>query len=74
METSTAQMAPMSGVSTAVTNRHPAPAVDRSFSAVTDSASTACGAAMEALTAPTVQMKLTAVSQSLKINAFFFFF
>lgn len=62
-EMQTAQMAPMSGVSTAATNRHQAPAVLRSFSAATETAFTACGAVTEASTALTNLMNPTAVSQ-----------
>lgn len=67
MEMQTVQMAQMSGVSTVARNQHQSPAVDRSFSAATESAFTACGAVMEASTATTIQMKPTAVSQNLRI-------
>lgn len=72
-ETQTVQMAQMSGVSTAATNRHQALVVDRSFSAATASASTACGAATEASTAPTNQTNTTAVSLNRRINNVLFF-
>lgn len=62
METQTAQMDQTSGLSTVARNRHQAPAADTSFSAATESASTAYGAATEASTATTTQMKPTAVS------------